>query len=143
MHYLDFPLWLRSLHFCNLLFVSLLIRSGLEILGAHPKLYWNDNCLPESAWLNFRPGIPGDRRVAPTPQFGHAAISASAAPNRKSAVSAIAFFLLSALYVLLYLIGIVAALRSPWVSQAVYVAAALIWLIPDRRIENVLPRNEA
>ena len=101
MHYLDFPLWLRALHFCNLLFVSLLIRSGLEILSAHPKLYWNDNCLPESAWLNFRPGIPGNRRVAPTPQFGHAAIAASAAPNRKSAVSAIAFFLLSALYVLL------------------------------------------
>ncbi|MGB8129305.1 MAG: TMEM175 family protein, partial [Candidatus Angelobacter sp.] len=43
----------------------------------------------------------------------------------------------------LYLIGIVAALRSPWVSQAVYVAAALIWLIPDRRIESVLPRHEA
>ena len=101
MHYLDFPLWLRALHFCNLLFVSLLIRSGLEILSAHPKLYWNDNCLPESAWLNFRPGIPGNRRVAPTPQFGHAAIAASAAPNRKSAIGAIAFVLLSALYVLL------------------------------------------
>jgi uncharacterized membrane protein len=43
----------------------------------------------------------------------------------------------------LYLIGIVAALRSPWMSQAVYVAAALIWLIPDRRIESVLPRKEA
>jgi uncharacterized membrane protein len=43
----------------------------------------------------------------------------------------------------LYLIGIVAALRSPWVSQAVYVAAALIWLIPDRRIESVLARHEA
>ena len=43
----------------------------------------------------------------------------------------------------LYLIGIVAAWRSPWMSQAVYVAAALIWLIPDRRIENVLPRKEA
>ena len=41
----------------------------------------------------------------------------------------------------LYLIGIVAARRSPWMSQAVYVAAALIWLIPDRRIESVLPRN--
>jgi len=101
VHYLDFPLWLRALHFCNLLFVSLLIRSGLEILSAHPKLYWNDNCLPESAWLNFRPGIPGNRRVAPTPQFGHAAIAASAAPNRKSAIGAIAFFLLSGLYVLL------------------------------------------
>jgi hypothetical protein len=34
-------------------------------------------------------------------------------------------------------------LRSPWIAQAVYVSAALIWLIPDRRIENVLPRNEA
>jgi uncharacterized membrane protein len=43
----------------------------------------------------------------------------------------------------LYLVAIVATLRSPWIAQAVYVAAALIWLIPDRRIENVLPRNEA
>jgi len=42
----------------------------------------------------------------------------------------------------LYLIGIVAARRSPWMSQTVYVAAALIWLIPDKRIESVLPRNE-
>jgi uncharacterized membrane protein len=41
----------------------------------------------------------------------------------------------------LYLIAIVATLRSPWIAQAVYVAAALIWLIPDRRIEHVLPRN--
>src|ERR1051326_3503111 len=43
----------------------------------------------------------------------------------------------------LYLIGIGVAMRSPWMSQAVYVAAALIWLIPDRRIESVLPRKEA
>ncbi len=43
----------------------------------------------------------------------------------------------------LYLVAIVATLRSPWIAQAVYVAAALIWLIPDRRIENVLPRNGA
>ena len=44
---------------------------------------------------------------------------------------------------ILYLIGIVATLRSPWISQVVYVAAALIWLIPDRRIESALPRKEA
>jgi uncharacterized membrane protein len=43
----------------------------------------------------------------------------------------------------LYLVAIVATLRSPWIAQAVYVAAALIWLIPDRRIEKALPRNEA
>jgi uncharacterized membrane protein len=44
---------------------------------------------------------------------------------------------------LLYVVAIVATLRSPWIAEAIYVAAALIWLIPDRRIENVLPRNEA
>jgi uncharacterized membrane protein len=42
----------------------------------------------------------------------------------------------------LYLIAIVATLRSPRVAQAVYVVAALIWLIPDRRIESVLPPHE-
>jgi len=42
----------------------------------------------------------------------------------------------------LYLVAIVATLASPWISEALYVAAALIWLIPDRRIERVLPRIE-
>ena len=43
----------------------------------------------------------------------------------------------------LYIVAIVATLGSPWIAEAIFVAAALIWLIPDRRIENVLPRNEA
>ena len=47
------------------------------------------------------------------------------------------------LSLVLYLIGIFATLRSPWMAQAVYVVAALIWLIPDKRIEKVLSRNEA
>jgi uncharacterized membrane protein len=41
----------------------------------------------------------------------------------------------------LYLVAIFATLRSPWIAQAVYVVAALIWLIPDKRIENTLSRN--
>src|SRR6478752_6808507 len=44
---------------------------------------------------------------------------------------------------ILYLVAIMATLRSPWIAQAVYVAAALIWLIPDPRIESVLPRSAA
>jgi hypothetical protein len=37
--------------------------------------------------------------------------------------------------------------RSPisWrslLSEVIFVTVALIWLIPDRRIEHVLPRNE-
>jgi len=44
---------------------------------------------------------------------------------------------------LLYVVAIVATLYSPWLAQAIFVVAALIWLIPDRRIENVLPRHGA
>ena len=42
----------------------------------------------------------------------------------------------------LYITAIVATLLSPWISEGIFVAAALIWLIPDRRIEKVLPRND-
>jgi hypothetical protein len=38
----------------------------------------------------------------------------------------------------LYVIAIVITLRSPTLAQAILVAAALIWLIPDRRIEKRL-----
>src|SRR6476660_3450727 len=41
---------------------------------------------------------------------------------------------------LLYVAAIVATLLSPAISQVIFVVVALIWLIPDRRIENVLPR---
>jgi uncharacterized membrane protein len=43
---------------------------------------------------------------------------------------------------MLYVVAIVATLWSPWVAEAIYVATALIWLIPDRRIEHVLVRDE-
>jgi len=43
----------------------------------------------------------------------------------------------------LYVLAIVSTLLSPWIAEAIFVAAALIWLIPDRRIEKVLPRKEA
>jgi uncharacterized membrane protein len=43
---------------------------------------------------------------------------------------------------LLYIVGIVATLFSPSISAAIFAAAALIWLVPDRRVEKVLPANE-
>jgi uncharacterized membrane protein len=39
---------------------------------------------------------------------------------------------------LLYIAGILLALVSPWVSVALYTLVALIWLIPDRRIEHAV-----
>jgi uncharacterized membrane protein len=38
----------------------------------------------------------------------------------------------------LYVIAIVAAFWSHWVSQGIYVLVALFWLIPDQRIERAL-----
>jgi uncharacterized membrane protein len=40
-----------------------------------------------------------------------------------------------------YAIGIVAAWRSAPVAQALYVLVALLWLVPDRRIERALVRH--
>jgi uncharacterized membrane protein len=42
----------------------------------------------------------------------------------------------------LYAVAILAAFRWQWVSLSLYVLVALLWLIPDRRIENILRNAE-
>jgi uncharacterized membrane protein len=44
--------------------------------------------------------------------------------------------------VVLYFAGIPLAFVSPWISNALYVLVALMWLVPDRRIERVLANRE-
>jgi len=39
---------------------------------------------------------------------------------------------------LLYVIGVAAAFLSPGLAQGLYVLVALMWFVPDRRIENAL-----
>ena len=39
---------------------------------------------------------------------------------------------------LLYISGIALAFYQPWLSIALYVAVAIIWLVPDRRIERAI-----
>lgn len=39
---------------------------------------------------------------------------------------------------ILYVIAIIMAFFNEWVSGAIYVLVALIWLIPDRRIEKIM-----
>lgn len=54
--------WVGISHYVNLLLVGFLIRSGLQILSAHPKLYWNDHCRPGSEWLRLtRKKLPTDK----------------------------------------------------------------------------------
>jgi uncharacterized membrane protein len=42
----------------------------------------------------------------------------------------------------LYLVGTAVSFRSPWLGQAIYAFVALLWLIPDRRIEHALHHGE-
>ena len=45
--------------------------------------------------------------------------------------------------ILCYIIAIVSAPRSGWLPQVMYVLVALIWFIPDRRIEHALRAKES
>ena len=42
----------------------------------------------------------------------------------------------------LYAIAVAAALLQPWISCGIYVLVALLWLIPDRRIERLLAERK-
>jgi uncharacterized membrane protein len=42
----------------------------------------------------------------------------------------------------IYVLAIASTFWAQWIAQALYVLIALIWLIPDRRIEHALQRRE-
>jgi uncharacterized membrane protein len=44
---------------------------------------------------------------------------------------------------LLYLAAVAGAFVRPWIAWAIYVAVALLWFVPDRRIERTLKREAA
>lgn len=50
---LSFPVWLRATHWINVLFIGFLLRSGIQILAAYPRLYWNEHSTPGTEWLKF------------------------------------------------------------------------------------------
>jgi sulfoxide reductase catalytic subunit YedY len=66
-HPQGFPLWIGITHYINLLFIILLIRSGLQILLDHPRLYWNVGCKHGTELNRFKPvmlppvELPSDR----------------------------------------------------------------------------------
>ena len=39
---------------------------------------------------------------------------------------------------IIYTVAVPAAFVHPWISCALYVTVAVVWFLPDRRIENVL-----
>jgi uncharacterized membrane protein len=45
------------------------------------------------------------------------------------------------LSVVLYVAGVVLAFIYPWASVAIYVFVALMWFVPDRRIEKTIGKT--
>ena len=56
-----FPVWLRLQHLLNLFFMAFIIRSGVQILADHPRLYWKRDCTPGTEWFRFQKEVPTDR----------------------------------------------------------------------------------
>ncbi len=48
-----FPAWIRVTHWVNFLLIGFVIRAGIQILAAYPRLYWNDHCIPGTEWIKF------------------------------------------------------------------------------------------
>jgi hypothetical protein len=55
-----FPAWLRWQHFLNLFLMIFIIRSGLQILSDHPRLYWTRHSTPGRDWFRIQRPVPSD-----------------------------------------------------------------------------------
>ncbi|NKY51259.1 molybdopterin-dependent oxidoreductase [Nocardia vermiculata] len=54
------PAWLRWQHFFNLFLMIFIIRSGIQILTDHPRLYWTRHCTPGKDWFRIQKPVPAD-----------------------------------------------------------------------------------
>jgi methionine sulfoxide reductase catalytic subunit len=55
-----FPVWAGLQHFFNLFFMIFIIRSGVQILSDHPRLYWTRHSTPGKDWFRIQKPVPAD-----------------------------------------------------------------------------------
>ncbi len=55
-----FPWWVGVQHFLNAFFLIFIIRSGIQILSDHPRLYWTRHSTPGRDWLRIQKPVPSD-----------------------------------------------------------------------------------
>jgi methionine sulfoxide reductase catalytic subunit len=55
-----FPAWVRWQHLFNLFLMVFIIRSGIQILSDHPRLYWTRHCTPGRDWFRIQKPVPSD-----------------------------------------------------------------------------------
>jgi uncharacterized membrane protein len=112
-------------------------------------LFWLSLFPFASAWM-------GENRLAPAPTAVYGVVLLSAAiayyilqcaiiarEGRSSLLaSAVGRDWKGKLSPLIYLLAVPLAFFSPWVANALYAFVALLWLVPDRRIERALQGHE-
>ena len=121
---------------------------GLILWANSNLLFWLSLIPVATAWL-------GEHLLAPVPTavYGIALLMPAIAyfllqrailhkqANRSVLARALGSDLKGKLSPVFYLTGIGLAFVMPWLSIAVYVLVAILWLVPDRRIEKALPET--
>ncbi len=54
------PRWVGVQHFLNLFLLVFIMRSGLQILSDHPRLYWTRHSTPGRDWFRIQKPVPTD-----------------------------------------------------------------------------------
>lgn len=54
------PAWVGWQHFFNLFLLIFIIRSGVQIMTDHPRLYWTRHSTPGRDWFRFQHEVPDD-----------------------------------------------------------------------------------
>ena len=124
------------------------VSAGILWANLH-LLFWLSLFPFSAAWL-------GENHLAPAPTAAYGivllmaviayyvlqcAIIARQGPNSMLA-SALGRDWKGRLSPAIYLAAIPVAFVSPWIASGLYTFAALLWLIPDRRIERALEKHE-
>jgi sulfoxide reductase catalytic subunit YedY len=54
------PIWVGVQHFFNLFLMIFIIRSGVQILSDHPRLYWTRHSTPGEDWFRIQKPVPAE-----------------------------------------------------------------------------------
>ncbi len=54
------PIWVGVQHFFNLFLLIFIIRSGVQILSDHPRLYWTRHSTPGKEWFRIQKPVPDE-----------------------------------------------------------------------------------
>ena len=132
----------------HLLHVTRRVTGGVLWANAH-LLFWLSLVPFVTAWM-------GENHFAPIPMAAYGVVMVLAgiaylvlqrviivSDGPESAIAAaVGSDMKGKLSLLFYAVAIPMAFVSPWVAGTLYVAVAIMWLIPDRRIEQIVAAEE-